>query len=1270
MRRGALLTITAALLLLPLPARPTTPAPSLEDRQLSAALQHLAAHVGQPAAMADVLAVARTFGALPPSLLALALAPVQQRWARKVQAARSPAGAVLRSLLETAAWRAGRLDLLAHLPPQPGAVAQLAWLGPFGAEHGSAYARPGEVEREAMNLQGKQPQAHWPGRGGEVAWQPLPQGFAAGTERLALEELVDRPDDAIVYVQAWIRTQHPGPAQLRLGVEGAARAWLDGVRVLDAPGRPALYGLAADVPPLPEVAVAPVVLRPGWQRLLIKLAPDGGALPLSIMLQGAHGEPLEVESQAAFAAPEPLPAPLPALVTPAVPDDRAADLLWREDRKLPRPSPLPALVALAWHDWPLPDALTERLLAALPEELPATPDVALGHALLAGELGDRIDRLRQWLTLLPDSAELMVAQAVTLDEMGKTAAAHRLWDEFAQRTHKPPEEDSIRACVVRVDLWTRLGADLAAAELLRTCAARWPNSPELLAAQVREATAHDRLALAAQLQAELLRLEPGRLERHMALLQAQVQAGDLAGAELEAAEIAQRFPAHDRAPEVMAQYWLAEEQPQRALAALARLPAHLRRTNALELAGRCAARMGDPQKALAILREAVALSPSKAELRTRLQLLRPDGDFFSLHRKDLVALVKAELGQPRKEPLETRLRQTVLQVVGNGKQARYDAEVLYVGKGGDPKHDVEIEYAPTLSRAEVLQAVIVRQDGHIERTASQEVDQLGEDASGMYYDIERITLGFKGLKAGDAVVVEYVVRDLAPTPFGLVFGELLQLGDEHPVRESEVVVQVPEHMPFFYEVADGPKRDAQPSHGVAGTQMTRHSLPRTGSDRDDAGPWDEWHLHLGPLPAAKSEENMPGSTDVVPYLHLSSFANWQAAARWYSGLMAEALPARGADPAVRELAQRLTAHATTTEQKVRAIYAYATQQVRYVGLEFGIHSLKPHAVRDIVQRQFGDCKDKAALVVALCAEVGVEAQLALVRTVDEGRLHDGIASLGVFNHAIAYVPELDWWLDATAQHHAPLELPDGDTGGMALRIPTPRSAVDTPHPGLQTLPTQPAEKHEHREEIDLTLLPDGAALMKVSLRIHGLPAAEVRARLFTAETRKERLEQDYASRFPGIAVTDVQVAGIDPPGDVLEVHLQARVPQLARQQGGGLGWAPLRTPQAYAQSLTPLTTRTWDLVLQHPFREVTLVRLHAPPGLAFVRLPPPANVPWLHGEFTLDARRAPDGTVELETLFTSDARRVLPQEYPAFRAWLTAVDATLRGEVVMGRPAP
>lgn len=1235
-----------------------SPSPSAESARLSAAVRRLD-HAKTPHAMADVLEIARLPGALAPAMVLDAVLPTAQRWLADNKLQHTPAAQMLRTLVVQLAARAGRDDVLQRHAQSRGAVRHWSWLGPFGDEHGSAFTRTGEVERHAAGPVDLALAVS--GRNGLVRWQSLPDGFVRAGLRAPLEILLDRADDAIIYAQAWVKPARPGPAVLRLGVDGAARVWLGGVPVLQLEAKPELFGIEDGYLMLPEVDTAPVVLHAGWQRLLVKLAPTGPSLPLSASFADAQGEPIDLEVSAlpppdqASATSHDITIDLAAFPTPEVAPDLAASLRWSGDDKPMARSPLPALMALAWHGWPMPPALAERLLSALPDELPQQPQVALGHAMLAGEAGDRIDRLRQWAALLPDSVEVLIAEVQALDRMGKSAAAHRRWQDFAERTGRHPELESIRACIVRAELWTRLDAELAAGELLRRCGARWPDSPEMLEARARAAMAHDRLAEAEPLQAALLRLEPGALERHMAHLQARVNLGDAEAALGEAAEISKRFPAHSRAFEVAAHLLLAEGRPREAELALARVPAHLRRAATQELRARIATALGHREEALAVLRAAVEQSPARADLRTRLQMLRPNGDFFAWHRRDLLALVKKDLKTPRSQPLEQRLRQTVLQVVGNGQQARYDAEVYYIGPGGEPAHNVTIEYAPGVSRAEVLQAAVVRADGRVERNASQDVEQLGDDESGMYFDLERITLGFKNLKLGDSLVVEYVVRDLQPTPFALVFGELLTLGETYPVRESDVVVLLPQGTPFHHEVST-------PNAAAAKIAMTHRSLPVAGTDRDDAGPWDEWRLQMGPIAAAETEERMPGTTDVVPYLHMSSFASWEAAARWYAGLMAEALPARGSDLALRDTALRLTQGLTTPAQKARALYNYAAAQVRYVGLEFGIHSLKPHPAREVMQRQFGDCKDKATLLVALLGEVGIDAQVALVRTQDEGRLHDSVASLGVFNHAIAYVPELNWWLDATAQHHAPTELPDGDAGGMALRIPRTLAAQAR----LERLPDAPAEQHARDEVLDLAVQPDGAALLTLTLRLRGLPAAQVRARLDTAQTRKERLEHDLAPRFPGLTVTEVTVQGIEPPGDIVEVRVQGRVPQWAQARGTTLVVAALRPPVAYGLALAAALVRKQEVVLDHGFLETVTMRVRPPPGFTVVRLPASqaADGPG-GGAFTLQAKTLTDGAAELLVRMHLSDRRVAAKDYAGFRTWLAAVDATLRGELVL-----
>ena len=1242
------------LLLLPLPLLAD------ERADLHAAAIRLHKDVTPPR-IADVLAIARTLGAVPPLEVVRAQTPVAQKWLKN-QKKLGMTQVFIRHLLVEAAMRAGDTRTLQQWQDKRGLVTAWRWLGPFGNEHGSAFTRQAAVEQEKLPVQ-----QTWPGRGGRVSWQVLPPGLLEPTGRVHLEELVERPDDAIVFAETWLKTPLPVDAVLRLATLGPTRVYLDGVLLAEIPARAETFGIAPSVPELPDVPVAQVRLPAGVHRLLVKLAPSAGELPLRASWTTQNGLPLDLQTTAT--PPDPLPLPLPLEVTAALlPDPLGAlGLQWPPDLPPRKPSPLPVLVALAWHSWPLHPELIERLLAADPTDLPQESAVAVGHALLAGELGDRIDRLGQWTELLPQSVDLLLARAEALDAMGKTPLAHRLLEEWQTQTGKAVETERVRGCVLRAALWTRLGGDVAATELLETCGNHWPDAPELLEARIRDAVAGDNLQRAVDLHRRLVELEPGRLDRHSAYLNALVDADRVPEALEQADRQARLFPDRSRGWEIVARLHLAQKQPELALAALHKLPKHLEQASTLELKARTLLALKEPvQEAAAVLKQAIEKAPARTDLRMRLGLLQPKGEFYAPYRLNLLELAQKERGQDRHVPSEERLQKTVIQAVGNGQQARYEALVRYLGPGCEATQQIEIEYAPTLTRADVLQAALVHADGRVEPCTHQEVDQFGEDASGMYFDLERITLQFQNLRPGDAIVVEHVERDLAPTPFGLVFGELITLGDTRPVRETDVVMLLPEGTPVFSQVVD--PRPGQPALPQMGHRLVQ------AADRHDQGAWEEYRLQLGPLAAVTNVANMPGLTDALPYLHVSTFADWPALATWWRQLAAEALPTPGTDPVVHAEALRLTAGLQTDEEKVRALFAYVTTQVRYVGLEFGIHSLKPHAVREVLQRAFGDCKDKATLLVALLAELGIDAQVALTRTADNGRLHDKIASLGVFNHAIAYVPSLHWWLDATATHHGPLELPVGDAGGVAMRVAM-HGDLRGAHP--EPLPEAQAEQNLQVGKLEARLGADGSATIELDLALHGIPAAEARSQLWVPTSRREQVEQFLSPRFPGLTVSAVTATGIDPLLDEVRLHVTAQVPNWARQHGEGqLSVQPLRPSQPYVQLYGAPPDRQQPLVLSHTVALDTTTWLVPPPGFGVVGLPPPVEEKLVNADGTelarlnLTAERAADGALTVRTRVRILARTVEVRDLPAFVRWLTSVDNVLRLDVLLHKVKP
>ena len=87
---------------------------------------------------------------------------------------------------------------------------------------------------------------------------------------------------------------------------------------------------------------------------------------------------------------------------------------------------------------------------------------------------------------------------------------------------------------------------------------------------------------------------------------------------------------------------------------------------------------------------------------------------------------------------------------------------------------------------------------------------------------------------------------------------------------------------------------------------------------------------------------------------------------------------------MRRRAEALTQGLKDDRAKVRAIYDYVVQKTRYVALEFGIHGFKPYRCAQIFARGFGDCKDKATLIVTMLGALGIKATPVVVRTANKG----------------------------------------------------------------------------------------------------------------------------------------------------------------------------------------------------------------------------------------------------------------------------------------------
>ena len=171
--------------------------------------------------------------------------------------------------------------------------------------------------------------------------------------------------------------------------------------------------------------------------------------------------------------------------------------------------------------------------------------------------------------------------------------------------------------------------------------------------------------------------------------------------------------------------------------------------------------------------------------------------------------------------------------------------------------------------------------------------------------------------------------------------------------------------------------------------------------------------------------SFPANTisELAAYVHVSTYQAWDEVATWYQGLIKGQVDS---SPQIRAAVHEVTRGIADERGRIRALYDYVVGKTRYVGLEFGIHGFQPYRTPQIFARKFGDCKDKASLLVVMLKEAGIPSTMVLARTRTGGDIDSRPASLAPFDHAIVYVPKYDWYLDGTAEFSGADELPASD----------------------------------------------------------------------------------------------------------------------------------------------------------------------------------------------------------------------------------------------------
>ncbi|MCG6865140.1 MAG: DUF3857 domain-containing transglutaminase family protein [Thiogranum sp.] len=308
---------------------------------------------------------------------------------------------------------------------------------------------------------------------------------------------------------------------------------------------------------------------------------------------------------------------------------------------------------------------------------------------------------------------------------------------------------------------------------------------------------------------------------------------------------------------------------------------------------------------------------------------------------------------------------------------------------------IEINFNPAFQELAIHKLSLLRDGQTIDKLRPEQVHliQREEDFDNNLYDgVITATIIVDDVRLKDSVDLAYSIKGRNPV-FGDKYFSAFAMGWSVSIDLARLRVSAPAHRKLYTRSFNAQLEPVvHRNNGRSQYQWSLRDTPAVVED-DDAPVWHQ------PYPAVQ----------------ISEYRRWRDVSGWADGLYPHSseLP-----PALRQTLRQWRKEETDKKRLVVRALKLVQDEVRYFGIELGQNSHRPSLPAEVYTRRYGDCKDKATLLVAVLDQLGITAYPALVSTDHQREIDDWLPTPGLFDHVIV-TTELDgkrYWLDGTRNY--------------------------------------------------------------------------------------------------------------------------------------------------------------------------------------------------------------------------------------------------------------
>ena len=554
--------------------------------------------------------------------------------------------------------------------------------------------------------------------------------------------------------------------------------------------------------------------------------------------------------------------------------------------------------------------------------------------------------------------------------------------------------------------------------------------------------------------------------------------------------------------------------------------------------------------------------------------------------------------------------------------------------------EVQIGYDSTYERVELEYARTVTPEGKLVYAGAENIRDVSKYLNfPLYSNAKAFIVSMPSVEVGS--IIEYKVKIYSSKLINDDdFDFIYRLRDYYPIARQAFKLFVPENrevgIKFInQEYADG--IDLSPKV----TEENNRKL---------------YYWEFEEVDPIIPEERMPNLSMVNPAIVISSFQSWEEIYNWWHGLFKDKIELT---EEMKNFVDDLIKDCVTEIDKAKKIYEFCIKDVRYVGVEYGESGYEPHTAEEVFINRYGDCKDKATLLVAMMRYAGLEAYPVLIPTREAYPIYEDFPSVN-FNHAIAAVKIRGdvIFMDGTAYTTSFFDLPLSDQERAVLVF------FEDKH---QVMTTPLIKDNEILYEMQINIDSEENAAIKRKVITNGSYAAY--HRYYLKYTHPQKIRDNIRERMKEISplskLIDHSIKNVDDfdKSPVLEYDFETKK---FLNPAKNLRIIPLVDDIGIDVAYAGKEKRNFPIDFMGIFKKRSRVKVNLPPELKVKYLPQDVNyvTKWFDFISTYDDDK---GNLTLYQEFFIKERFVKQDEYAEFKKSLEDVFYLLRGEVILER---